>query len=141
MNGNFHILKLVFAVFLLSLIGLKAEAQSSIEENMPTRKVDNSVKEDKKKYHSKREKLMYIYKRRTNGTLYGNPCALAVTHKMGFEYMAEQKSTIDLKSYWSRFIHNGWVKTKLVLRRGPWWKITVNKRLKDCQGSTGDRTG
>lgn len=141
MNGNFHNVNLVFAVFLLLLICLKAEAQTGIEENMPTRKVDNKVKEDKKKYRPKSEQLMYIYKRRTNGTLYGNPCALSVTRKMGFEYMAQEKSKIDLKSYWTRFFHNGWVKTKLILRRGPWWKLTVNKRLKDCKGTTGDRTG
>jgi hypothetical protein len=84
---------------------------------------------------------MYIYKRRTNNTLYGNPCALSVTHKMGFEYLAQEKSKIDLKSYWGRFFNNLWTKSKLVVRRGPWWKLSLQKKLKDCQTTTGDRTG
>ncbi|MEQ9285333.1 MAG: hypothetical protein RIG77_00405 [Cyclobacteriaceae bacterium] len=141
MNAYSYLVKSILTIVLLSMVCLMAEAQSSLEDHMPTRKVDKKVKEDKKRNRPKRKEMMYIYKRRTNKTLYGNPCALAVTHKMGFEYLAQEKSTIDLKSYWARFFHNFWTKTKLVVRRGPWWKLTVNKRIKDCQGKTGDRTG
>ncbi|MFY0650896.1 MAG: hypothetical protein JXQ96_02630 [Cyclobacteriaceae bacterium] len=143
MSGYSQFVKSILglSVLLLVSLSLHAQSQSSIEEFIPTRKVDKKIKEDLKKNRPKRQKLMYIYKRRTNGTLYGNPCALDVTQKMGFEYLAQETSKIDLKSYWGRFFHNLWTKTKLVARRGPWWKLTVNKRIRDCQSLTGDRTG
>ena len=141
MRGYFPFTRALI-IFSLSLIfSFAVKGQTDVEEYIPTRKVDKKVKEDTKKNRPKRDKVMYIYKRRTNRTLYGNPCALEVTRKMGFEYLAQEKSTIDLKSYWGRFFHNLWTKTKLVARRGPWWKLTVNKRLKECQQKTGDRTG
>ncbi len=132
---------LLMLLFLLLWMPRAGYSQYALEEHIPTRKVNKKVKEDVKKNRPKRQRVMYIYKRRTNNTLYGNPCAVAATREMGFEYLAQEKSTIDLKSYWSRFAHNLWTKTKLVVRRGPWWKLTVNKRINDCRGKTGDRTG
>ena len=141
MNGYFQLVKVVLGILLILIVVFNSNSQSSIEELLPTRKVDQKVVEDSKKNRPKKTEYMYMYKRRTNHTLYGNPCALSVTHKMGFEYLAQENSKIYLKSYWERFFHNLWTKTKLVTRRGPWWKLTVNKRLKDCQKITGDRTG
>lgn len=141
MNGYFLLVRAVLGVLIIFLIALKSQGQSSIEEYLPTRKVNKKIVEDSKKNRPKKTEYMYIYKRRTNNTLYGNPCALSVTHKMGFEYLAQEKSKIDLKSYWGRFFHNFWTKTKLVVHRGPWWKLTLQKRLKECQTTTGDRTG
>lgn len=141
MNGYFLLVRTVLGILILLCIAFKSQSQSSIEEHLPTRKVNKKIVEDSKKNRPKKTKYMYIYKRRTINTLYGNPCALSVTRKMGFEYLAQETSKIDLKSYWGRFFHNFWTKTKLVATRGPWWKITLNKRLKDCRTTTGDRTG
>lgn len=94
---------------------------------------------NKRKYEPKVKQYDVIYKKNTKKTLYGNPCAIEVTHKMGFEYtpLAQGKG----KTSMGLLVNNTFVKLKLVFTRSPFWKLTLNKRLKDCRLKSGDGIG
>ncbi|WP_221406531.1 hypothetical protein [Reichenbachiella sp. 5M10] len=111
------------------------------QEDMPTRKVDRKVKEDTRRNQPDQSKLSYIYVDSGRRLLYGNPCALEVTHNMGFEYVLEHRPDQTSREQWRRFQNNLWVKTKLIFTKGPWWKSTVNKRFKECAQASGDFRG
>ena len=92
-----------------------------------------------RKYEPKVKTYDKIYKKSTKKTLYGNPCAIEVTHRMGFEYVplsnGRGKSSVGV------IINNIFVGTKLVFTRSPFWKLILNKRLKDCRLKSGDGVG
>ncbi len=107
-------------------------------EDIPT---NNTVRKKVKhrKYEPKERTYDNLYKRSTKGTMYGNPCAIDVTHRMGFEYVPLNQG--HGKSPIGYFINNFLVKTKLVLTRTPFWKLILKKRLEDCRLSSGDGIG
>ena len=108
------------------------------EEEIPT---NNTVQKrvNHRKYQPKRKIYDKLYKKNTKGTMYGNPCAIDVTHRMGFEYVPlnqkHGKSPIGI------ILNNTFVGTKLFFTRSPVWKIILKKRLKDCRLSSGDGVG
>lgn len=116
-------------------------AQTTLEESLPTRKVDKKVKENKASNFPKERKIRYIYVKDGKKVLYGNPCAMQVTHLMGFEYGIEHRPDTRFVHWWRRFKTNTTTKTILFFTKGPWWKSTVNKKLKRCVQSSGDRRG
>lgn len=116
-------------------------AQNPLEEDIPTNKVDKKVKENKSENFPKEKKTRYIYVKDGKKVLYGNPCAIQVTNKMGFEYGIEHRPEPGFRPWWRRFKTNTSTKTILFFTKGPWWKSTVNKRLKACAQSSGDRRG
>ncbi len=89
----------------------------------------------------KRKTINYIYKYDQKNVLFGNPCAVKVTRKMGFEYVLQPKGVPGSpgkgKALWNNFL----VKTKLVFTRSPFWKLILNKRQKDCRTRSGDIVG
>jgi len=90
---------------------------------------------------SKKKKYDVIYRPNPKGILYGNPCAVEATHQMGFEYLVEARGIPGSKSQKGKFINNLWVKTKLVFTRSPFWKMSLNKRFKQCRRMSGDFVG
>ncbi|MEP2023327.1 MAG: hypothetical protein ABJH98_19540 [Reichenbachiella sp.] len=129
-------------VFFAVLFGsMEAWAQNPIEEDLPTRKVNKKVKENKRSNFPKEKKIRYIYVKDGGKVLFGNPCARQVTHNMGFEYSIEHRPEPGLVPWWRRFKTNTSTKTILFFTKGPWWKATVNKRFKACAMTSGDRRG
>ena len=96
-------------------------------EDIPT---NNTVwKKSKPKKHKTNPKTYnQLYRKNTKGTLYGNPCAIDVTHKMGFEYVPLVIG--HGKTYLGYFINNALVKTRLAFMRTPFWKLILNKDSK-----------
>ena len=116
-------------------------AQNPLEEELPTRKVNKKVKENKASNFPKEKRYRYIYVKDGGKVLFGNPCAMEVTHKMGFEYGIEHRPEPGIGPWWRRFKTNTTTKTILFFTKGPWWRTTVNKRFKGCARTSGDRRG
>ncbi len=139
MIRSYYIVLVIFSIFICILISSKVQAQ--IKEELPTRKVDRKVREDLRRNQPDIRDYNHIYIKDGKRMLYGNRCALEATHQMGFEYVLEHRPEQSFKSKWHRFKNNLWVKSKLCVTRGPWWKLTINKRLKQCAKSSGDARG
>lgn len=60
---------------------------------------------------------------------------------MEFIYAPVVKTQPGYTSEFRRNWHNLWVKAGLMVRRGPWWKLTIKKRIKDCLRKSGDMVG
>ena len=107
-------------------------------DEMPTNKTAHK-KMNHRKYEPKRKEYDKLYKKSTKGTLYGNPCAIDITHKMGFEYVPLAQGRGKTKM--GVFVNNLFVNTKLIFTRTPFWKMILNKRFKDCRRKSGDGVG
>ena len=133
-------MKLPFSITLIAclLIVTKGYAQ----EQMPkTNSIDTNSIINKKKERPKRVRYMTIIKTDTKGILYGNKCFEQFTQSIGFVYSVQIKGKSGSVSGFVRFWHNGMVKTALVFRAGPWWKLRANKKKKDCRKLSGDFVG
>jgi len=108
---------------------------------LPTRKVNKKVRENKKSNFPDEKRMRYIYVKDGGKVLFGNPCALQVTHNMGFEYGIEHRPEPGFRQWWRRFSTNTTTKTILFFTKGPWWRATVSKRFKACAMTSGDRRG
>ena len=99
--------RLVFfvSVFLIASSSLIAQ---EVNEELPT---NNTVRKKLKPKKHKTNPKIYdqLYKKNTKGTLYGNPCAINVTHKMGFEFVPLVQG--HGKTSFGQFINNALVKT------------------------------
>ncbi|MCV9388155.1 hypothetical protein [Reichenbachiella ulvae] len=141
MIRSIYIVSVFFSFALCVLFSSELHAQEEIKKELPTRKVDRKVKEDVRRNQPDIRDYNHIYIKDGKSMLYGNRCALEATHQMGFEYVLEHRPEQSFKSKWYRFKNNFWVKSKLCVTRGPWWKLTVNKRLKECAKLSGDSRG
>lgn len=131
-------------LFILSLIcgGLLAQKKDKpVSDYLPTENRDNRKDANKASNRPKRKKISLMYVESANGILYGNACATQETHRMGFEYIVEPANGLESKTRTGKILNNLWVKTKLVLRRSPFWKATLNNRIKKCRRQTGDFVG
>lgn len=128
-------------VFLGSLLSLSAQKKErGVTDYMPTEKLDRrSSKASANEIKTK--PIASIYVTDAKKILYGNPCALATTRQMGFEYILEAKRGLISKKPLGKFLNNSWVKTRLCILRSPFWKVILNKRIKKCQKQTGDFVG
>ncbi|MEQ9426684.1 MAG: hypothetical protein RJQ09_19835 [Cyclobacteriaceae bacterium] len=112
-------------------------SQDAIEDYIPTENLDPK-KDSNTKSNRSDNRIREIFVKSTFKIGYGNPCVEEATSKMGFIYApVVPPFTSEFKRNW----HNWWVKLGLVVRRGPWWKITANKRIKECRNKTGDIVG
>lgn len=141
MNKYPFSIRLIVLFLLVFPLGRSSYAQDDIQRKFPTKKLREKTIEDKKKHRPKEKSISYIYKTNTRNTLYGNPCGLDVTRRWGFEYAIEEKTEVTLKKVYKRNINNLGVKARLFFTRGPWWKLVIKKRLRDCQKKSGDSTG
>ena len=62
MNGYFRLVRAVLGLLIVFLVAFKSHGQSSIEDYLPTRKVNKKIVEDSKKNRPKKTEYMYIYK-------------------------------------------------------------------------------
>lgn len=114
--------------------------EQDITAYIPT---DNITKQknQRKKNDPYTRKTDVIIKNAKNDILYGNPCLNEETHRMGFEYAIQTKGMPGSLSGFKMFWNNLGVYTKLIFTKSPFWKTTLNNRVKDCRERTGDFVG
>lgn len=100
----------------------------------------NSKKSDKHSLKSQKN-LMSIIKSDTRGILYGNKCLEQVLYEMGFEYVVIPKGNPGNQTELGRNFHNLGVKIALFFTRGPFWKLKLKKKMKECRYKMGDYNG
>lgn len=89
----------------------------------------------------KRKNISYIYKRKATGILFGNPCAIKATRRMGFEYVLQPKGVPGSPGRFNALMNNFFVNIKLTFTRSPFWKLILNERMKECRTNSGDFVG
>lgn len=136
---RFYFIFWVFPFFVLGLFD--AFAQQADENPFPTPNTMIGAKPDPKKQKEKEKTIRYIIKSDTKNTLSGNLCFEEETRKMGFQYIAVPKGQPPYKNGFSKFWHNLGVKTVLFFKNGPFWKMKVNKKYKECKFGSGDFVG
>lgn len=115
--------------------------QDTFKAEIPTGKVERKVNDYTSNQIPKKKEIEYIYVEDAKKMMIGNPCAIEYTRAMGFEYELWHRPDTRFSSFWSRFWHNTWIKSKLCVTRGPWWRAKVKKRFKACAIQSGDFTG
>lgn len=118
-----------------------ALAQETNKDYFPTPNTVIDAKPDPKKQKEKELIIRYIIKNDTRKTLTGNLCFEEVTTKMGFQYLAVPKGQVPNKNGFVRWKQNFGVKFMIFLKNGPFWKIKVNKKYKECKYGSGDFIG
>jgi hypothetical protein len=138
----------IFCVLLTAglLIGsfCQVAAQSKdkpIDKDSPSWVLKQKKKNDAVRDFPKQQYPRYIIITETKGVLYGNPCAVQETHRMGFEYVLLKEGQPGYETVWKKVTNNFFVKTGLVFRRSPFWKLILKKRIEDCRVNTGDFVG
>ncbi len=133
----------IFLFLILSVFCLTNNvlAQDKTKPPFPTQNTVIDAKPDPKKQHKDAKPVKYIIKNDTKNTLSGNQCFEEVTRGMGFQYLAVPKGQAPNKNGWSRWRHNFGVKCVISWKNGPFWKVKVNKRYKECKYGSGDYTG
>lgn len=89
----------------------------------------------------KKKKIRYLVRGNLKNTLYGNPCAKEVTHKMGFEYVITPKGQTGNKNAFQRNMQNLGPNIALTFRNGPFWKLRTKAKIKKCRRKSGDYVG
>lgn len=144
---NFSILVFVMTRYLLSVffilcvLAVSAQKVKTLEEDMPTENLQMHKDSNKAANKPKRKNYSLLYVPNADKILYGNPCVLEETHKMGFEYIVEPVNLPGSKSWKGKMLNNLWVKTKLVVTRSPFWKLILKKKIKKCREMSGDLVG
>lgn len=138
---RFYLKTFTTLFFMALFLGNQAIAQEQDQNPFPTPNTSIGAKPDPKKQGKKEKKIRYIIKNDTRETLSGNLCFEEEIRKMGFQYLAVPKGQAPNKNGFSRWWHNFGVKSMLVLKNGPFWKMKVNKKYKSCKFGSGDFTG
>jgi len=112
-----------------------------IDKDSPSWVLKQKKKNDAVRDFPKQQYPRYIIITETKGVLYGNPCAVQETHRMGFEYVLLKEGQPGYETVWKKVTNNFFVKTGLVFRRSPFWKLILKKRIEDCRVNTGDFVG
>ncbi|WP_425390490.1 hypothetical protein [Ekhidna sp.] len=132
-------------IFFLASMGVSifcfSQKEKAVKEYLPTENLEMRKDANKSSNRPKRKNYSFIYVPDANKILYGNPCVLEATHKMGFEYMVEPSNMNSSKTWKGKFLNNLWVKTKLVVTRSPFWKLILNRKIKKCRKMSGDLVG
>ena len=128
-------------LLLLSALLVSAQNEKPVSEYLPTENLEMKKDANKASNRPDRKKILLLYVPDASKILYGNACATEATHKMGFEYIVEPRKTYGSKTATGKFLNNLGVKSKLVVTRSPFWKIILNKRIKECRKQSGDFVG
>ncbi len=112
-----------------------------VGEEIPTWAVKKKKRNAAIKARPKELPVRYIIITKTEGVLYGNPCALQETQKMGFQYLLLRKGQPGYENMWEKLDNNLDVKVGLVFRKSPFWKLILKKRIERCRRDTGDFVG
>lgn len=86
----------------------------------------------------KKKQLLEIYRDRGKWILYGNKCADDFTKEYGFKYVIISDNR---KLNAGEVLHNFFTNFKLTFKNGPFWKIKLKKKLKECRSRTADEMG
>lgn len=113
------------------------------EAYFPTENINSKFSDDNTRENIPKKKIYsVIYKYKLEGTLYGNPCALEETQRMGFIYVVQPKGFLPTNRPWPLvWVNNLWVNTKLIFTRSPFWKSILKKRIDACRDKSGDMVG
>jgi hypothetical protein len=135
-----------FSLFTLTVFSCSiwinvAFSQKTDKDYFPTPNTLLDAKPDPKKQKKKEKRIRYIIKNDTKETLSGNLCFEEVTIKMGFQYLAVPKGQPPNKNGFSRWRINLGVKFMILLKNGPFWKMKVNRKYKECKYGSGDFVG
>lgn len=137
---------IIFVLLLLlvstqEIFAQKKKKEKEITTYMPTDNLDVKKDSNKKKNSPKRKKVRYIVKNSTKGILYGNPCMITETRRMGFEYAVQTKGITGSMNYFRRTWNNFSTKFVLTFTQSPFWKPILRSRVKDCRIKSGDLVG
>lgn len=132
---------LIITLFINSIWIVDGFSQEVDEGYFPTPNTVTGARPDPKKQHEKEKPIRFIIKNDTKQTLSGNLCFEEVTTKMGFRYLPVPKGQVPNKNGISRWWHNFGVKFMILLKNGPFWKLKVNKKYKECKYGSGDYVG
>lgn len=127
--------------FLLLITIIVTHAQEINKNYFPTPNTQIDAKPDPKKQKEKEKRIRFIITNDTKNTLPGNLCFEEVTTKMGFQYLAVPKGQPPNKNGFSKWLHNFGVKFVLLFKNGPFWKLKVNKKYRECKFGSGDFMG
>ena len=114
---------------------------NSYTTHFPTENVKFNKDANNSGNHPKRKRISYIYKENSKGILYGNPCAVEATRKLGFEYVLQPAGLPGSPGQKEQERNNFLVNLKLIFTKGPFWKLILNKRIKQCRINSGDIVG
>ncbi|MFY0687321.1 MAG: hypothetical protein JXQ90_09155 [Cyclobacteriaceae bacterium] len=134
-------MRYIFFILTFTIFSVSVNAQrTSIDEFGPT---DHIVKKKSqvKKNAPKRKKISYVVKNKSQHYLYGNPCMKEATQRMGFEYIVQTPGLPGSVKRWRQILDNSLIFGKLIVTRSPFWKMILNKRVKDCRQKSGDWVG
>ncbi|MEQ9303310.1 MAG: hypothetical protein RJQ14_05285 [Marinoscillum sp.] len=134
-------LVLCLGVFLsFSMVSAQTK-KDGYQSHFPTENVTMGLESNKGKNRPKRKHISYLYTENSKNILYGNPCALEATRKMGFEYVVQPLGIPGSPGEKDFELNNFLVKMKLVFTRSPFWKVILNKRIRECAEKSGDIVG
>ncbi len=132
---------ILYLTVLISVQICLGQKEKSIRDYIPTENLDMRKDANRKENRGALKRYSVIYRPHAKNILYGNPCALEATRKMGFEYMVESRNATRSASQLGKFWNNLKVKTKLVVTRSPFWKMILKKKFKKCRPQSGDIVG
>jgi len=132
----------LFFVLVICSYSLSAQKKEKpVRDYLPTDNLDMGKYGGSAANAPDRKKIALLYVKNGDKIFYGNPCATKETHRMGFEYIVEPKNGLESKTRTGKFFNNLLLKTKLFVTKSPFWKLILNKRIKDCRQQTGDFVG
>lgn len=136
-------LRIIVLLVAISTAGMAygQKKKDSIKDYLPTDNVDVRSEDNKRKNSPKRKHYRQIIKNGTKNILYGNPCAVEATRKMGFEYVVQSKNAPGSIKEFRRFWNNIRVKTRLFFLRSPFWKAILKGKFRKCRIKSGDKVG
>ncbi|MEP5612158.1 MAG: hypothetical protein ABJP45_07905 [Cyclobacteriaceae bacterium] len=132
---------IVYLTCIILAFGVFGQKSDNIRDLIPTENLDMKKDANNKANRTKKKRYSVIYRPHAKNILYGNPCAVEATHKMGFEYMVESRRATRSASQLGKFWNNLKVKSKLVVTRSPFWKMILKKKFEKCRPKSGDIVG
>jgi hypothetical protein len=129
---------ILFVAFSFHGLSAQQKGRTPFEatENIRMKQDDNNARN-----RPKRKKIRVITKNKGEGILYGNPCMVEETMKMGFEYNVQIPGMPGSMLPWRRRYENFKVHLNLIVTKSPFWKLVLNRRVKDCRLRSGDFVG
>jgi hypothetical protein len=130
-------------LFLIVILVWSSSVVVFAQETMPrtnTTDIDAKVNKNRER-PEKKKRYLVIVKTNTKGILYGNKCFEDYTLSKGYLYEIQKKGKNESMSGFDRFWHNFGVNTALIFTKGPWWKLSANKQMKECRKLSGDFVG
>ena len=132
---------LLFILMAISFSANSQEKPDNLKKYLPTDNIDVRSEDNRRANEPKRKRYRQIIVNSTKNILYGNPCALEATHKMGFEYVVQSQGAPGSITGWRLFWNNFKVKARLFVLRSPFWKPILKSKFKKCRIKSGDKVG